>query len=68
MWLICGFFDNVIVFSAKVVTDRVSEKSKGYGFVTFASQDEAENAIAEMNEKVIIQIWNWCDTLFSVGT
>lgn len=45
----------MLFFSAKVVTDRVSEKSKGYGFVTFASQDEAENAIAEMNEKVIIK-------------
>ncbi|CAK8544109.1 unnamed protein product [Lathyrus sativus] len=41
------------VIEAKVVTDRVSEKSKGYGFVTFASQDEAENAIAEMNEKAL---------------
>lgn len=45
----------MLFFSAKVVTDRVSEKSKGYGFVTFASQDEAENAIAEINEKVIIK-------------
>lgn len=42
-------------FPAKVIKDRVSERSKGYGFVTFASQDEAENAIAEMNEKVIIE-------------
>lgn len=33
----------------------MSERSKGYGFVTYASQDEAENAITEMNGKVIIK-------------
>lgn len=41
------------VFSAKVVTDRVSGKSKGFGFVTFASVDEAHKALTEMNGKVI---------------
>lgn len=41
------------VVEAKVITDRVSAKSKGYGFITFASQDEAEKAITEMNEKAL---------------
>lgn len=45
----------MFLFPAKVITDRISEKSKGYGFVTFASQDEAEKAITEMNEKVIVE-------------
>lgn len=45
----------MLLFPAKVITDRISEKSKGYGFVTFASQDEAEKAITEMNEKVIVE-------------
>ncbi|MBA0729460.1 hypothetical protein Golax_025932 [Gossypium laxum] len=36
---------------AKIITDRVSDKSKGFGFVTYASEDEAEKAIAEMNGK-----------------
>jgi len=45
----------MLLFPAKVITDRVSEKSKGYGFITFASQDEAEKAITEMNEKVIVE-------------
>ncbi|KAL0410149.1 UNVERIFIED_CONTAM: Small RNA-binding protein 11, chloroplastic [Sesamum latifolium] len=36
---------------AKIVMDRVSDRSKGFGFVTYASEDEAEKAIAEMNGK-----------------
>ncbi|XVF07609.1 hypothetical protein REPUB_Repub06bG0154000 [Reevesia pubescens] len=39
------------VMEAKVVTDRVSDKSKGFGFVTYAAVDEAEKARAEMNGK-----------------
>ncbi|KAE9590809.1 hypothetical protein Lal_00023192 [Lupinus albus] len=41
------------VVEAKIITDRMSEKSKGFGFVTFASQDEAENAVTEMNGKAL---------------
>ncbi|XP_027350302.1 small RNA-binding protein 11, chloroplastic [Abrus precatorius] len=41
------------VIEAKVVTDRVSDRPKGFGFVTFASQDEAENAITQMNRKAL---------------
>ncbi|QCD98085.1 cold-inducible RNA-binding protein [Vigna unguiculata] len=41
------------VIEAKVVTDRVSDRSKGFGFVTFASPDEAENAIADMKGKTL---------------
>ncbi|TXG58207.1 hypothetical protein EZV62_016036 [Acer yangbiense] len=37
------------VVEARVVMDRVSDRSKGFGFVTFASSDEAEKALAEMN-------------------
>lgn len=32
--------------------DRVSGRSKGFGFVTYASEDEAEKAIKELNGKV----------------
>ncbi|KAK2655597.1 hypothetical protein Ddye_008649 [Dipteronia dyeriana] len=37
------------VVEAKVVMDRVSDRSKGFGFVTFASEDEAVKALAQMN-------------------
>lgn len=37
---------------AKVVMDRVSDRPKGFGFVTFASQEEADKAVTKMNGKV----------------
>ena len=39
------------VVSASVVTDRVSGRSRGFGFVEMSSDAEAETAIAEMNGK-----------------
>ncbi|XP_028795538.1 small RNA-binding protein 11, chloroplastic [Neltuma alba] len=41
------------VVEAKIVMDKVSDRSKGFGFVTFASEDEAENAITGMNGKAL---------------
>ncbi|XP_058208362.1 small RNA-binding protein 11, chloroplastic [Rhododendron vialii] len=41
------------VVEAKVVMDRVSDRSKGFGFVTFASKDEAEKAKMEMDGKAL---------------
>lgn len=38
--------------AARIVMDRVSDRSKGFGFVTFASEDEAEKALSDMNGKV----------------
>lgn len=37
------------VTSAKVVMDMDSGRSKGFGFVEMAAQDEAQNAIAKLN-------------------
>lgn len=42
----------LFLLAAKVVMDRVSDRSKGFGFVTFASKDEAEKAKMEMDGKV----------------
>uniref|UniRef100_A0A1D1XWF7 Glycine-rich RNA-binding protein 2, mitochondrial n=1 Tax=Anthurium amnicola TaxID=1678845 RepID=A0A1D1XWF7_9ARAE len=41
------------VLEAKIAVDRGSGRSKGFGFVTFACEDEAEKAISEMNGKVL---------------
>jgi RNA recognition motif-containing protein len=37
------------VDSAKVITDKYSGRSKGFGFVEMANQEEAEKAIEELN-------------------
>lgn len=38
---------------AKVITDRASGRSKGFGFVTYATIEEAEKAREEMNAKFL---------------
>jgi len=37
------------IVEAKVITDRESGRSRGFGFVTFANDDAAASAINEMN-------------------
>jgi RNA recognition motif-containing protein len=39
------------VASAKIVRDKETGRSKGYGFVEMPNDDEANNAIADLNEK-----------------
>lgn len=39
------------VDSAKVITDRDSGRSRGFGFVEMSNEDEAKKAIAELNGK-----------------
>jgi len=39
------------VESARLITDRDSGRSKGFGFVEMSTDEEAERAIAEMNGK-----------------
>ncbi|KAI3794779.1 hypothetical protein L1987_37421 [Smallanthus sonchifolius] len=41
------------VVEANVLMDKVSSRSKGFGFVTYASADEAEKAITEMDGKTL---------------
>ncbi|GFY93284.1 RNA-binding (RRM/RBD/RNP motifs) family protein [Actinidia rufa] len=40
-------------FTTKVVMDRVSGRSKGFAFVTYATIEEAEQARKEMNAKFL---------------
>jgi RNA recognition motif-containing protein len=39
------------VTEAKVITDKFSGRSKGFGFVTFANDDDAAKAAEDMNGK-----------------
>lgn len=39
------------VLSAKVITDRDSGRSKGFGFVEMATDQEAQNAIQQLHGK-----------------
>jgi RNA recognition motif-containing protein len=39
------------VTEAKVITDRETGRSRGFGFVTFTEASAADAAIAEMNDK-----------------
>ena len=39
------------VHSARVVTNRYNNRSKGFGFVVMPNRAEAEKAIAEMNDR-----------------
>jgi len=39
------------VVSVKIITDNLTGRSKGFGFVEMSSQAEAEQAISELNGK-----------------
>ena len=39
------------VVSASVIIDKFSNQSKGFGFVEMSSEDEAKEAIKQLNEK-----------------
>jgi len=39
------------ITEASLITDKFSGRSKGFGFVTFANDADADKAISELNEK-----------------
>jgi cold-inducible RNA-binding protein len=41
------------VVSAKIIFDRDTQRSKGFGFVEMSSDDEAQKAIKELNGKEV---------------
>jgi RNA recognition motif-containing protein len=38
------------VESVKIITDKFSGRSKGFGFVEMPNEEEAQKAVAELNE------------------
>lgn len=40
-------------FAAQIVRKRNTDRSKGYGYVTFTTESDAQKALAEMNGQVI---------------
>lgn len=49
---LADFFATVgTVVSAKVIIDRDSNRSKGFGFVEMSSEEEAKAAVAQLNGK-----------------
>ncbi len=43
------------VVSAKIITDAATGRSKGFGFVEMASDEEADKAIADLNGKKVME-------------
>ena len=38
-------------FPAKIIMDKARNRSKGFGYVSFAKEDEAQRALTDMNGK-----------------
>jgi RNA recognition motif-containing protein len=41
------------VTSAKIINDKMTQQSRGFGFVEMSNDDAARTAIAELNEGVV---------------
>jgi RNA recognition motif-containing protein len=41
------------VESANIITDKMSGRSKGFGFVEMSTEEEAQNAISSLNGKEV---------------
>ena len=55
------------VNSARVITNRYNNKSKGFGFVHMPNRDEADAAVAALNDKEILGRKMKCNEARNVG-
>ena len=47
-----AFFEQIgEVVEAKIITDRATGRSKGFGFVTMATEEDASKAASELNDQ-----------------
>lgn len=53
---LCWNLNDFITLAVKVICDRVSGKSRGYGFVSYSSDEAATKALEEMDGQVCLKI------------
>ncbi len=51
--LVTLFMEYGAVSSCKVITDKFTNKSKGFGFVEMPNQEEAEKAVEKLNGAMV---------------
>lgn len=57
------FSEHGNVQEARVVYDRDSGRSRGFGFVTYGSSEEVNKACQKLDGTVSILVWNWISCL-----
>ncbi|MBE6382940.1 MAG: RNA-binding protein [Lentisphaerae bacterium] len=55
------------VNSARIITNRYNGKSKGFGFVHMPNRDEADAAVAALNDKEVLGRKMKCNEAKNVG-
>lgn len=50
--IVLGFLNRVPVSAVKLITDPKTQRPKGFGFITFQSEDDAQKALKTMDGRV----------------